>query len=155
MSLFEAISRSWQPSKTALVAGDERVTFAELTDRVARTRTWLLTRGIGRDDVVAAQLGKQPAFLELFLATVSLGAVFLPLHAEAPQAECDAITTARARSKRSRARRRRCRSCCACAARARARGPLSADEPCRARSAARVARRDGCRHRQRRGGIRR
>lgn len=52
------------------------LTFAELTDRVARARCGLRRLGVGRDDRVAGFLPNVPEALIAFLACASLGAIW-------------------------------------------------------------------------------
>jgi acetoacetyl-CoA synthetase len=67
--------------RTAVIARSQtrdpvELTFAELTDRVARARAGLRRLGVGRGDRVVGFLPNIPEALVAFLATASLGAVW-------------------------------------------------------------------------------
>ncbi|MGW5414303.1 (2,3-dihydroxybenzoyl)adenylate synthase [Actinomadura geliboluensis] len=73
------------PSRTALVAGADRLTYAELDARAARAAAGCLALGIGRGDRVVVQLPNTTAFVVTFLALVRIGAapvLALPAHRE-------------------------------------------------------------------------
>ncbi|NEM06252.1 acyl-CoA synthetase [Geodermatophilus normandii] len=66
--------------RTALVAGDRRITYTEFdrrTDQLARS---LRDLGVRQGDRVAGLLLNSPAFLEAMFATAKLGAVFVPMN---------------------------------------------------------------------------
>ena len=75
-----------RPEHTALVHGSERVSHAELLDRVERVAHGLAARGIGPGDAVALLLPDGPAFVTAFFAVTGLGAVVAPLN---PQFKAD------------------------------------------------------------------
>ena len=68
------------PDVEALVAGDGRLTYAEFAAEVARLRADLAAAGIGRGDHVGLCLGNGVAWVSLFLALGSLGAVTVPIN---------------------------------------------------------------------------
>ncbi|TDD79235.1 (2,3-dihydroxybenzoyl)adenylate synthase [Actinomadura rubrisoli] len=71
------------PGRTALVAGAERLTYAELDRRADRTAAGFLRLGIRRGDRVVVQLPNTAAFVVTFLALVRIGAapvLALPAH---------------------------------------------------------------------------
>ncbi|WP_433232726.1 (2,3-dihydroxybenzoyl)adenylate synthase [Actinomadura formosensis] len=71
------------PAHTALVAGADRLTYADLDDRAARTAAGLLRLGIRRGDRVVVQLPNTAGFVVTFLALVRIGAapvLALPAH---------------------------------------------------------------------------
>ncbi|MEU9844475.1 AMP-binding protein [Actinomadura sp. NPDC048032] len=73
------------PSATALVAGDDRLTYADLDARAARTAAGLLALGLRRGDRVVVQLPNTAGFVVAFLALVRIGAapvLALPAHRE-------------------------------------------------------------------------
>nr|WP_231626790.1 non-ribosomal peptide synthetase [Streptomyces apocyni] len=72
------------PGHTALVCGAERLTAAELADRVHRLARALRARGIGPDDVVALALPRSADSVVALLAVMDAGAAFLPLDAAYP-----------------------------------------------------------------------
>ncbi|MFG2089090.1 MULTISPECIES: (2,3-dihydroxybenzoyl)adenylate synthase [unclassified Spirillospora] len=71
------------PDKTALIAGDDRLTYADLDDRASRTAAGFLRLGIRRGDRVVVQLPNTTGFVVTFLALVRIGAspvLALPAH---------------------------------------------------------------------------
>src|SRR5262245_416145 len=63
------------PDKVALVAGDERQTYADLDRISARLGAALLRQGIRPLDRVVLQLPNIPAFVHYYLALVRIGAI--------------------------------------------------------------------------------
>lgn len=74
------VHRRERPDAVAISGDGADVSYAELADDVARLAAGLAASGIGKDDVVAAQLPNGRAFVTAFLATAALGAVFQTLH---------------------------------------------------------------------------
>jgi len=78
--------RDWasrHPGRTALVAGPDRLTYAELDRRVDRMAAGIRERGIGAGDRVVVQLPNVAAFVVAFFALVRAGAIpvlTLPAH---------------------------------------------------------------------------
>ena len=68
------------PDRIAIVFKDERITYAEFLHRVETTAAFLVDRGIGPDDIVAAFMKNSAAFLEFAFAVSEIGAVFLPIN---------------------------------------------------------------------------
>ena len=77
-SLARAVATA--PEIEALVAGDGRLTYAELDADVARLRAALVSAGIGRGDHVGLCLGNGVRWVSLFLAIGSIGAVSVPVN---------------------------------------------------------------------------
>ncbi len=80
------------PDKPALelLADDgstEIITYSELGNRTTRTAQYLKSLGVIEGDRVAVQLPKCMPFIYLHLATVQLGAIFLPLNPAYPLSE--------------------------------------------------------------------
>jgi len=75
------------PGQAAVVCGAERITYAELADRVARLGQGLAARGIHPGDPVAIVMRDGPAFVASFFAATGLGAVVVPLNPQFKQAE--------------------------------------------------------------------
>ena len=73
-TLWEALADE-MPDETAIVAGDERITFAELDARAARLASALAERGVGEGSAVALYLYNCPQYLELVYACFKLRAV--------------------------------------------------------------------------------
>ncbi len=79
------------PEREALVYDGQRISYAELLERIQRTAAYLKARGIGPGDVVALFMKNSAAFLEIAFAASYLGAVFLPINFRLARAECDYI----------------------------------------------------------------
>ncbi|GLZ41081.1 non-ribosomal peptide synthase/polyketide synthase [Actinokineospora sp. NBRC 105648] len=79
-----AVQVAISPLRTAVVAGDERLTFAELADRVDRLTGTLAGRGIGRGDVVAVVLPRSADAIVALLAVLTTGAAYLPIDPGTP-----------------------------------------------------------------------
>lgn len=62
------------PDRTAVVQGDERMSFGELEDRAARFAGWLQTHGVRRGDRVGCLLHNRPEYLITVYAAMKLGA---------------------------------------------------------------------------------
>jgi long-chain acyl-CoA synthetase len=78
-----------RPADTALVYRDQRVSFAELTERIERLGQGLASRGIGPGDPVALLLGNDPTFITSYLAITGLGAIAVPLNPGFKQQELE------------------------------------------------------------------
>ncbi|GAA5061154.1 2,3-dihydroxybenzoate-AMP ligase [Thermocatellispora tengchongensis] len=77
------VLRGGDPRATALVAGDERLTYAELDRRADRAAAGFLRLGVRGGDRVVVQLPNTVAFAVVFLALVRIGAapvLALPAH---------------------------------------------------------------------------
>ncbi|MHA6629888.1 amino acid adenylation domain-containing protein [Pseudonocardia sichuanensis] len=70
---------------TALVAGAQRLTAAELAGRVHRLARALRARGVGPDDVVALALPRSADLVVALLAVLDAGAAYLALDPEHPE----------------------------------------------------------------------
>lgn len=73
-----------RPDATALVAGSERLGYAELHARVVRLARWLRAQGAGRGRVVATALPRSADALVALLAVLDSGATLLPLDLDYP-----------------------------------------------------------------------
>ncbi|MFD8644801.1 amino acid adenylation domain-containing protein [Streptomyces zaomyceticus] len=80
--LSQQIART--PEKTALVCGDERLTFAELGDRVSRLALLLAEEGVGPDSVVALAVPRSAYSVVAALAVLKAGGAYLPLDLDHP-----------------------------------------------------------------------
>ncbi|MFD5068673.1 amino acid adenylation domain-containing protein [Streptomyces sp. NPDC058369] len=80
---FDAMAAAG-PDRTALVCGGERLTAAELADRVHRVARALRARGIGAEDIVALALPRSADAVVALLAVLDAGAAFQPLDAAHP-----------------------------------------------------------------------
>lgn len=68
------------PHAEAAVLDDVRVSYAELHDRVEATARALLAAGVSKGDRVATLSTPRPEFLVTFLASASIGAIWLGLN---------------------------------------------------------------------------
>jgi fatty-acyl-CoA synthase len=80
LSSFIAFHARRTPERCALKYLGEDVSYAAFDDRIRRVAGWLVSRGIGADDVVAVLMKNSAAFLELVFAASHIGAVFLPIN---------------------------------------------------------------------------
>jgi fatty-acyl-CoA synthase len=80
LSSFIAFHARRTPDRCALKYRGEDISYATFDQRIHRVAGWLLSRGIGADDVVAVLMKNSAAFLELAFATSHIGAVFLPIN---------------------------------------------------------------------------
>jgi long-chain acyl-CoA synthetase len=74
---------------TAIIYGDERVTFAELVERIERLAAGLADRGVGPGDAVGLVLRDDPWFVTAFHAITALGGIVVPVNPAFKQAELD------------------------------------------------------------------
>ncbi|MET9609740.1 amino acid adenylation domain-containing protein [Streptomyces sp. NPDC006512] len=72
------------PHETALVFGDERLTYAELDGRANRLARALVARGAGPERVVALGLPRSADFVVALFAVLKTGAAYLPLDLDHP-----------------------------------------------------------------------
>jgi long-chain acyl-CoA synthetase len=78
-----------RPDHTALVYRDERISFAELLERIERLADGLSRLGIAAGDAVALVLPDDPWFVASFHAIIGLGAVVVPINPAFKQAELE------------------------------------------------------------------
>jgi fatty-acyl-CoA synthase len=69
LSSFIAFHARRAPARCALKYRGEDITYAAFDHRIQQVAGWLVTRGIGSDDVVAVLMKNSTAFLELAFAT--------------------------------------------------------------------------------------
>lgn len=74
------VHRRERPDAIAISGDGADLSYAELADDVDRLAAGLAAVGIGKGDVVAAQLPNGRVFVTAFLATSRLGAIFQTLH---------------------------------------------------------------------------
>ncbi|MFI6920914.1 long-chain fatty acid--CoA ligase [Nonomuraea spiralis] len=75
------------PHRTALVAGNDELTYARLAERSTRLAHTLRSMGTGPGDRVAYLGPNAPSFVETMFAVHLLGAVFVPLNTRLTAAE--------------------------------------------------------------------
>jgi fatty-acyl-CoA synthase len=80
LSSFIAFHARRTPRRCALKYRGEDISYAAFDRRIGRLAGWLVSRGLGADDVVAVLMKNSAAFLELAFATSHIGAVFLPIN---------------------------------------------------------------------------
>ncbi|MGW6981620.1 amino acid adenylation domain-containing protein [Streptomyces sp. NPDC054932] len=72
------------PDAVAVVAGEERLTFAELEDRAGRLAAVLAARGVGADTVVGLAVPRSADTVVATLAVLKAGGAYLPLDLDHP-----------------------------------------------------------------------
>ncbi|MGH7720510.1 MAG: class I adenylate-forming enzyme family protein [Gemmatimonadaceae bacterium] len=72
---------TWQPDRTALVCGAERVTWRELNRSVNRVANGLLAGGLRRGDRVSVLMTNSVAMVQIMLGVIKAGGVVVPLSA--------------------------------------------------------------------------
>ncbi|MEI8238186.1 MAG: amino acid adenylation domain-containing protein [Actinomycetota bacterium] len=77
-AMFEATVERW-PERAIAVAGDHRMTAAELEAQANRLANHLLSRGVREGDVVGVCLGRSLDFLVAALGVMKVGAAYLPM----------------------------------------------------------------------------
>jgi fatty-acyl-CoA synthase len=80
LSSFIAFHARRTPDRCALKYRGEDISYGSFDGRIRKVGGWLLSRGIGVDDVVAVLMKNSAAFLELAFAASHIGAVFLPIN---------------------------------------------------------------------------
>ncbi|MEI9995595.1 MAG: class I adenylate-forming enzyme family protein [Rhizomicrobium sp.] len=80
ISDYAAWQARHQPDADALVLGARRITYAELDIAVDRTARALLAAGVKKGDRVATLQNPTPEFFIAFLATASIGAIWVGLN---------------------------------------------------------------------------
>ncbi|KRE05862.1 acyl-CoA synthetase [Bosea sp. Root381] len=80
LSSFIDFHAGRSPERLAIVFGEARIGYGELSRRVALTAGWLGERGIGEGDVVAVLMKNSAAFVEIAIAVGHVGGVFLPIN---------------------------------------------------------------------------
>ncbi|MFB7669437.1 amino acid adenylation domain-containing protein, partial [Kitasatospora sp. NPDC056138] len=81
--LFQARVQA-TPDATALEAGDATWTYAELNARANRIAHWLISRGIGTEQLVGLALPRSAEQLAVILGIAKAGAAYLPIDPDYP-----------------------------------------------------------------------
>ena len=84
---FLQISSMVVPERTALVCGDQSITYMEMAQRVNRLANALQARGVQRGTKVAVMAMNGPQYVETYYACAKIGAVFVPLNYRAKREE--------------------------------------------------------------------
>ncbi|MEO7124388.1 MAG: long-chain fatty acid--CoA ligase [Lacisediminihabitans sp.] len=66
--------------KTAIIFGDSEISYGRLSERIDRLASALRERGVVKGSRVAYLGENHPAFVELFFALGTLGAIFIPVN---------------------------------------------------------------------------
>jgi long-chain acyl-CoA synthetase len=77
------------PERTAVVYRDERLTFADLVERIERLASGLADLGVGEGDAVGLVLRDDPWYLASFHAVAALGAKVVPANPAFKQPELE------------------------------------------------------------------
>ncbi|MFH8470695.1 amino acid adenylation domain-containing protein [Streptomyces sp. NPDC017991] len=83
VTLFERRAAA-TPDTTAVVSGEESLTYRELNSRANRLARTLIGRGIGPDTVVAAALPRSAAMVTALLAVLKAGGGYLAVNPDDP-----------------------------------------------------------------------
>jgi amino acid adenylation domain-containing protein len=83
--LFDA-QRRRSPKATAVIAGGERLSYADLDERATRLARRLVAAGAGPERIVAVAVGRSVDLVVAMLAVVRSGAAYLPLDPAYPAA---------------------------------------------------------------------
>ena len=75
------------PDRLALVAGDRRITFAELDAAANRWANYLASRGVGHGDRVGVMLGNRPEVFGCWYGAGRVGAMIVPISSRFTAAE--------------------------------------------------------------------
>ena len=79
-SIGQIYKNRYKPDKTAIIFGDERVSFAQLDDKVRAFANFLREKGVTRNDKVILNVGNCPNFIYTYLATVRNAAIIIPVN---------------------------------------------------------------------------
>jgi long-chain acyl-CoA synthetase len=93
MNIVQLIEGNAQlhPERPAVIFDGVTTTYGELVAGVARAAGSLVALGVGRGDRVALFMPNIPGFLTIFLATVKLGAIAVPVNAKLTGEELRAL----------------------------------------------------------------
>lgn len=84
VDLFEAVVDS-QPQATALIFGEQRLSYAELNERANRLAHYLIAQGVAPERRVALSMLRGTDLLIGMLAILKAGAVYVPVDPNYPQ----------------------------------------------------------------------
>ncbi|MGV8874636.1 MAG: amino acid adenylation domain-containing protein, partial [Rhodococcus sp. (in: high G+C Gram-positive bacteria)] len=89
MALADRFAQSSED--VALEVGGEAITYTQLRSRVAEVSARLRSRGIGTESRVAIALGRGVDMVAALLATIDVGAVFVPIDIRYPRERIDYV----------------------------------------------------------------
>lgn len=87
---LEEILNLWDRNKIA-IHGERNITYGELADQVAKYRSVLAAAGVQKGDRVGLYAANTPDFIYVYFATVSLGAIIVPINFQLTDREVDFI----------------------------------------------------------------
>ncbi len=82
--LFEE-QASKSPNKTAVVFGDEKLTYKELNEKANSLAHYLRNNGIGRNDIVGIMVNRSLEMIIAILAVLKAGGAYTPIDPEYPK----------------------------------------------------------------------
>jgi fatty-acyl-CoA synthase len=80
LSSFIAFHARQAPDRCALKFRGEEISYASFDERIRIVGGWLVSRGIGANDVIAVLMKNSAAFLDIAFAVSHIGAIFLPIN---------------------------------------------------------------------------
>ncbi|MDK1287007.1 non-ribosomal peptide synthetase, partial [Pseudoalteromonas umbrosa] len=80
------------PAATALIYGDDRITYGELSRSANRLARYLSSLGVSKGDRVGVCVEKSPALISSVLAALKLGATYVPIDPNYPASRISHIT---------------------------------------------------------------
>jgi amino acid adenylation domain-containing protein len=80
-----------RPQNAAVVFKEQTLTYQQLGEHVLAMASFLRTRGIGRDSIIAICLQRSPDLLTALLAVMHVGATYVPLDPDHPISRIDQI----------------------------------------------------------------
>lgn len=96
MNLYDLLASRFPADRTKpcfLLPDGSAISYGDLEDRTARVAALLKARGVQPGDRVALQAAKSPQGVMVYLATLKIGAVFLPLNQAYTLAEVEYFLT--------------------------------------------------------------
>lgn len=93
LSVLDAFraNASRAPEKTALISGDQSITYGELLGNVNAAAAMLSEAGVARGDYVMLSASNSPAFVHAYLGCHLLGAAAVPVGPKTPRPRIDFI----------------------------------------------------------------
>jgi benzoate-CoA ligase family protein len=86
-NLFNRLFRSDRASRVAIVLERREITYGDLREETVKTAEALQALGVGPEDRVCILLNDSPEFIAAFVATISLGAIAVPINMALPTRE--------------------------------------------------------------------